>query len=71
MSAVGRDPAQGGLGLQLVDRLCDSHGWLVDAERKHVWAHLVCASTQVSDVVARLRGEVAVSSPPGCRARRL
>src|SRR5688500_13597415 len=33
--AVGRDPALGGLGLHLVDRLCDGHGWLVDGGRKH------------------------------------
>ena len=36
--AVDRDPADGGLGLHLVARLCRAHGWIVDDGRKHVWA---------------------------------
>ena len=36
--AVDRDPADGGLGLPLVARLCRAHGWIVDDGRKHVWA---------------------------------
>lgn len=36
--AVDRDPADGGLGLPLVARLCPAHGWMVDEGRKHVWA---------------------------------
>jgi len=36
--AVGRDPADGGMGLHLVARLCGAHGWTVDDGRKHVWA---------------------------------
>jgi signal transduction histidine kinase len=36
--AVGRDPADGGLGLYLVARLCRRHGWTVEDGRKHVWA---------------------------------
>ena len=37
--ALGRDPALGGLGLFLVARLTTTHGWLVDAGRKYVWAY--------------------------------
>ncbi|TQN44110.1 hypothetical protein FHU33_3596 [Blastococcus colisei] len=36
--AIGRDPAQGGLGLLLTARLTSAHGWHVTAGRKHVWA---------------------------------
>ncbi|MGY1720249.1 ATP-binding protein [Blastococcus sp. SYSU DS0552] len=35
-----RDPARGGMGLQLVARLSVAHGWYVDEECKHVWACL-------------------------------
>jgi anti-sigma regulatory factor (Ser/Thr protein kinase) len=38
--AVGRDAAEGGLGLYLVARLSSAHGWWSDGERKHVWARL-------------------------------
>lgn len=37
---VDRDPAQGGMGLQLVARLSVAHGWYVDTGTKHVWACL-------------------------------
>jgi histidine kinase-like protein len=36
--AVDRDPADGGLGLYLIARLCPAHGWIIDDGRKHVWA---------------------------------
>jgi anti-sigma regulatory factor (Ser/Thr protein kinase) len=36
--AVGRDAAEGGLGLYLVARLCSAYGWTVQRGRKHVWA---------------------------------
>jgi hypothetical protein len=36
--ALGRDAADGGLGLYLVARLCAAHGWTVQHGRKHVWA---------------------------------
>jgi anti-sigma regulatory factor (Ser/Thr protein kinase) len=41
--AIGRDPAQGGMGLHLVARLAVAHGWYVDADAKHVWACLPTA----------------------------
>jgi hypothetical protein len=37
---VDRDPALGGMGLQLVARLSVAHGWYVDGSCKHVWACL-------------------------------
>ena len=37
--ALGRDRALGGLGLFLVARLTTTHGWLVNAGRKYVWAY--------------------------------
>jgi anti-sigma regulatory factor (Ser/Thr protein kinase) len=44
--AVGRDPAEGGMGLHLVARLAVAHGWYVDEGAKHVWA---CLPTAVED----------------------
>ena len=38
--AVDRDPALGGLGMHLIARLSDAHGWSVEGGRKHVWAYL-------------------------------
>jgi anti-sigma regulatory factor (Ser/Thr protein kinase) len=35
-----RDPAQGGLGLHLVARLCRTYGWWTEHNRKHVWARV-------------------------------
>ena len=43
---VDRDPAQGGMGLQLVARLSVAHGWYVDDDRKHVWA---CLPTEADE----------------------
>lgn len=38
--AEGRDPALGGMGLHIVAHLTVDRGWLVDGDRKHVWARL-------------------------------
>lgn len=38
MPAVDRDPAEGGLGLHLVARICTAHGWCTRQGRKSVWA---------------------------------
>jgi len=43
--AVGRDAAEGGLGLYLVARLAGAHGWWSDGRRKHVWARLARPAT--------------------------
>jgi anti-sigma regulatory factor (Ser/Thr protein kinase) len=36
--ALGRDPAEGGLGLYLIARLSSAYGWWIKGTRKHVWA---------------------------------
>jgi signal transduction histidine kinase len=38
--AVGRDAAEGGLGLHLVARICGSHGWTVSGTGKTTWARI-------------------------------
>ena len=38
--AVGRDAAEGGLGLYLVARLCAAHGWDVHGEHKVAWCRI-------------------------------
>jgi anti-sigma regulatory factor (Ser/Thr protein kinase) len=43
---VDRDPAHGGMGLQLVARLAVAHGWYVEGSCKHVWA---CLPTEQRD----------------------
>ena len=37
---VDRDPAHGGLGLQLTAMLAGAHGWVTEDRCKHVWAFL-------------------------------
>jgi signal transduction histidine kinase len=59
MPAVGRDPADGGLGLHLIARLAAAVGWLIEGDRKRVWAQLVCMADGRTDGVAgRLRDMV-------------
>ena len=41
--AVGRDPADGGLGLYMIARLCAAHGWHIRNGRKHVWGCIEAA----------------------------
>ena len=60
-TAVGRDAAQGGLGLYLVAELSVDHGWRVDADGgKTVWAripfHEPPDATGTSDAPPRPRG---------------
>lgn len=45
---VDRDPAHGGMGLQLVARLSVERGWYVDTDTKHVWACLPTAEDHAS-----------------------
>ncbi|TQN44033.1 anti-sigma regulatory factor (Ser/Thr protein kinase) [Blastococcus colisei] len=47
--AVGRDAAEGGLGLYLVARLCAAHGWTAENDRKHVWARIDYTATGEDD----------------------
>ena len=49
---VDRDPAYGGMGLQLVARLSVAHGWYVDSGAKHVWACLTTAADEREAVPA-------------------
>lgn len=49
---VDRDPAQGGMGLQLVARLSVAHGWYVDDDCKHVWACLPTSTTEREPALA-------------------
>ncbi|WP_243737385.1 ATP-binding protein [Blastococcus xanthinilyticus] len=47
--ARDRDPALGGLGLPLVAKICDDHGWTVEDGRKLVWASLAHSSAGPPD----------------------
>ncbi|WP_346620696.1 ATP-binding protein [Blastococcus montanus] len=49
---VDRDPAQGGMGLQLVARLSVAHGWYVDDDCKHVWACLPTSTAEREPALA-------------------
>ena len=66
--AVGRDAAEGGLGLYLVARLAAAQGWTVRGARKHVWALVRRAGDpgRREATGARLRGR----APDPLRVRR-
>ncbi|MGY1631651.1 ATP-binding protein [Geodermatophilus sp. SYSU D01186] len=38
--AIGRDAAEGGMGLGMVARICGAHGWSIAGDRKIVWARV-------------------------------
>jgi hypothetical protein len=52
--AVGRDAADGGMGLSMVARISDAHGWAVDGGRKIVWSQVGSMSTSESPLPERL-----------------
>jgi anti-sigma regulatory factor (Ser/Thr protein kinase) len=54
--AVGRDAAQGGLGLYMVAGLCGAYGWTRVDGRKHVWARIDYTRTEPPGWVPRPRG---------------
>ena len=53
--AVDRDAAHGGLGLYLVARLCDAHGWQPHPAGKTVWACLAARGGESRDDHDRVR----------------
>ena len=62
--AIGRDPARGGLGLHLVARLCDVHGWMTDGHCKTVWARIDYTRTETRSTARQGR-----TRPRGHRGR--
>jgi anti-sigma regulatory factor (Ser/Thr protein kinase) len=65
--AVGRDAAQGGLGLYLVSRVAGAHGWIDDGHRKTTWARIDYTRAEVSpeeqSVIPRPRSGPRTSTP--------
>jgi anti-sigma regulatory factor (Ser/Thr protein kinase) len=59
--ALDRDPADGGMGLALVGRLCRAHGWMVEGDHKIVWARVPFLEPVPADRARAVR----------CRARSL
>ncbi len=61
--AVGRDAAQGGLGLYLVARLSAAHGWDTDGQHKVAWCRIDYTHAepppQVPASAPRSRGQTA------------
>src|SRR3954454_3211328 len=54
--AVGRDAAQGGLGLYMVAGLCGASGWTTAGARKQMWARIDYIRTDPPGWVPRPRG---------------
>jgi hypothetical protein len=54
--AVGRDAAQGGLGLCMVAGLCGAYGWTIVDGRKHVWARIDYTRAESPGCVPQPRG---------------
>jgi hypothetical protein len=55
--AVGRDAAQGGMGLFLVARLCGAYGWTVVGPRKHVWGRVDYTRAEAPGAASAERGQ--------------
>jgi two-component sensor histidine kinase len=60
--SADRDPALGGLGLSLVARLADGHGWTLAGGRKVVWACLSVATPTVPSARSSAADTEAVTS---------
>jgi hypothetical protein len=69
--AVGRDAAQGGLGLVLVARLSGSHGWAIDEnDCKTVWACVEYQPVTAASTLPAPRAPLGANDPgPGGPAR--
>jgi hypothetical protein len=61
--AVGRDPAQGGLGLYVVARVCGDHGWFIEGDRKTVWARVDHTRAEAPPTVVALLPEPRPAGP--------
>jgi anti-sigma regulatory factor (Ser/Thr protein kinase) len=55
-SAVGRDPALGGMGLPMVAQVTDVRGWTTVRGRKHVWARIPTHELSVGGEVGSSAG---------------
>jgi serine phosphatase RsbU (regulator of sigma subunit) len=51
--AVGRDAADGGMGLYLVASICTAHGWFTEGGRKHAWGCIDYTRVEAQDTTSR------------------